>query len=87
MTTFSRNILLLLLSILVGVSFGVSAMWLAWEHNPQCSVHCAELGVSWGYWLSIGASWAAITSAITFFAFWAATKIWHRLSIGGNRLI
>nr|WP_261794407.1 hypothetical protein [Comamonas testosteroni] len=27
---------------------------MAWDHNPQCEIHCAEQGIDWGYWLALG---------------------------------
>lgn len=32
-------------------------MYMAWQHDPQCAVHCAGSGISWGHWLGLGASW------------------------------
>jgi len=55
------------ISVLAGVIPGGASMYVAWQHNPQCEIHCAELGVSWGYWLFIGASWAIPTMVVTFF--------------------
>lgn len=42
---------------LLGLALGAAMMYMAWLHNPQCEIHCGELGISWGYWLLIGASW------------------------------
>jgi hypothetical protein len=47
----------LVLSALVSVVVGGAAMYVAWEHNSQCEIHCEGV-VHWGYWLFIGASWA-----------------------------
>ncbi len=46
--------LLLAFSSLLGVLLGGALMWMAWQHNAQCEIHCPELGVDWGYWLVLG---------------------------------
>ena len=46
--------LLLAFSSLLGVLLGGALMWMAWQHNAQCEIHCPELGVDWGYWLALG---------------------------------
>ena len=46
--------LLLAFSSLLGVLLGSALMWMAWQHNAQCEIHCPELGVDWGYWLVLG---------------------------------
>lgn len=46
-----------LLSLLLGLLAGVAAMAMAWDHNPQCAIHCAESGIDWGHWLTIGVFW------------------------------
>ena len=46
--------LLLAFSSLLGVLLGGALMWMAWQHNAQCEIHCPELGVDWGYWLTLG---------------------------------
>jgi hypothetical protein len=48
------------LSGLLGLALGAAMMCMAWRHNPQCEIHCGELGISWGYWLLIGASWLVV---------------------------
>ncbi|MGE8440077.1 MAG: hypothetical protein ACN6OS_00675 [Comamonas testosteroni] len=45
----------LIISACVGFVMGGLLMWMAWEHNPQCEIHCAEQGIDWGYWLALGA--------------------------------
>lgn len=47
----------LVFSLLAGIVAGVVAMYMAWQHDPQCAVHCPERDISWGYWLGLGASW------------------------------
>lgn len=47
----------LVFSLLAGIVAGVVAMSVAWQHDPQCAVHCSERGIAWGYWLGLGASW------------------------------
>ena len=77
-----RNLALFLVPAIVGVAFGILAMWAAWQHNPQCSVHCAEEGISWAYWLNVGASWVVMVTPLAFLVTWAAFKIWRRFAGG-----
>ena len=42
------------ISLSLGGLLGAVLMWLAWQHNAQCEIHCPELGVDWGYWLALG---------------------------------
>jgi len=54
-----------LVSALLGAAAGGAMMYIAWDHNPQCEIHCPEPGVGWGYWILIGASlFIAVVSAI-----------------------
>jgi len=59
------------LSVLAGVLAGAAMMYVAWQHNPQCEIHCQELGIAWGNWLTIGASWAIPVAII----FWLVLSI------------
>ena len=43
------------ISLCAGFLLGGLVMWMAWQHNPQCEIHCAEQGIDWGYWLTLGA--------------------------------
>ena len=43
------------ISLCVGLLLGGLVMWMAWQHNPQCEIHCAEQGIDWAYWLTLGA--------------------------------
>ncbi|WP_370680005.1 hypothetical protein [Comamonas sp. GB3 AK4-5] len=43
-------------SLMVGWVCAGLLMWMAWQENAQCEIHCAELGVDWGYWLTLGAA-------------------------------
>lgn len=45
----------LIISACAGFVVAGLLMWMAWEHNPQCEIHCAEQGIDWGYWLALGA--------------------------------
>ena len=54
-----------LLSLLVGTVPGAALMWIAWQENSQCEIHCAELGIDWSYWLSLGAAGWALGFALT----------------------
>ena len=44
-----------IISLCVGFLLGGLVMWMAWQHNPQCEIHCAEQGIDWVYWLTLGA--------------------------------
>ena len=43
------------ISLCAGCLVGALVMWMAWQHNPQCEIHCAEQGIDWVYWLTLGA--------------------------------
>lgn len=43
-----------LAGLCAGFLAGALVMWMAWNHNPQCEIHCAEQGIDWGYWLALG---------------------------------
>lgn len=47
----------LVFSLSLSLCIGGTAMYLAWQHNPQCAIHC-EGAIRWRYWLLLGASWA-----------------------------
>lgn len=36
-----------------------SGMNAAWQHNPQQEIY-SDVGINWGYWLGIGASWLIV---------------------------
>lgn len=46
----------LIISACAGFAMAGLLMWMAWKHNPQCEIHCAEQGIDWGYWLALGAA-------------------------------
>ena len=46
--------LCLTISAFAGLVLAGLLMWMAWDHNPQCEIHCAEQGIDWGYWLALG---------------------------------
>jgi hypothetical protein len=48
---------------LLGIFAGVTAMYAAWEHNPQGEFH-DETGVHWADWCGVGLSWFAVVSGI-----------------------
>ena len=48
--------LCLIISVCAGLLLAGLLMWMAWDHNPQCEIHCAEQGVDWGRWLALGAA-------------------------------
>ena len=45
----------LVISLSVAFLLGGLVMWMAWQHNSQCEIHCAEQGLDWAYWLTFGA--------------------------------
>lgn len=59
---------LLPLSFLVAMFTAAFAVYAAWQLNPQCSIHCPESGIDWGYLLSIGASWFVAAGLLVFVA-------------------
>lgn len=44
----------LIVSACIGLVLAAALMWIAWDHNPQCEIHCAEQDIDWGYWLALG---------------------------------
>lgn len=61
------------LSFLVfAILVGSLAMLIAWQHNPQCEIHCGGL-VNWSYWLLIGVSWAVPTYVLMLLGSWVFT--------------
>lgn len=72
-------------SSICGLGLGGVMMYIAWQHNPQCSIHCPELGVSWGSWLFIGISWAVLTFVATFILLSALNMLGHVLRRRGLR--
>lgn len=57
MTRRSRRVLIsALVAALAGAVSAGAAMYVAWDHNPQCEIHC-DGNVDWPYWLLIGGSW------------------------------
>jgi len=49
-------------------------MTIAWQHNPQTSIHDAS-GISWGYWVGIGASWALPIFVLAFAAVYLVVRL------------
>ncbi|GAB2460435.1 hypothetical protein GCM10027082_09030 [Comamonas humi] len=49
-------VIAVLFSLAQGLVLGAALMWIAWQTNAQCEIHCAELGIDWGYWLALGAA-------------------------------
>ena len=48
------------LKVVLGSLFGglltaIFIMFLAWNHNSQCEIHCEGV-INWGYWLTLGVS-------------------------------
>ena len=44
----------LIVSTLFGLIAGSLIMYVSWQHNSQCEIHCEGV-VYWGYWFSLGA--------------------------------
>lgn len=76
---------LVAISSLCGLGFGGVMMYVAWHHNPQCSIHCSRLGVSWGNWLFIGISWAVPTFVVAFMVLGALVMVGYTLRSGVRR--
>lgn len=45
----------LIVSALLGLIAGFLIMYVSWQHNPQCEIHCEGI-IYWGYWLVLGLS-------------------------------
>lgn len=75
MTRFTRW--LVMISLLAGAFAGGTAMYAAWQHNPQCAIHCSELGIAWGYWFAIGSSWAIPAGLFLFVLIGAPAYVVH----------
>jgi len=58
-------------------------MFLAWQHNPQCEVHCEGV-IHWGYWLEIGASWALPSLLVGLAAQWLVLWLLNLLGALGR---
>lgn len=56
----------LAISLALGLPVGVGAMYLAWQHNPQCELHCAEQGIQYGALFGVGTSWVMMVSVSSF---------------------
>lgn len=46
----------LLASLIIGIVFASSAMYMAWQHNPQGEFY-ADGNINWSDWLLVGGSW------------------------------
>ncbi|MEG0936889.1 MAG: hypothetical protein RSE32_00675 [Comamonas sp.] len=60
------------ISLSLGGLLGGALMWMAWQHNAQCEIHCPELGVDWGYWLVLG---FAVSMALGGLLLWALQEL------------
>jgi len=58
----------------IGVITALVSMYIAWQHNSQCEIHCDE-SIYWGYLLSIGASWLFVTASIIFLSLLVIQKV------------
>lgn len=56
----------LAVSLALGLIVGAGAMYIAWQHNPQCEFHCAEEGIHYSALFGLGASWAVVVSVVSF---------------------
>ena len=63
--------------LLLGLLAQIIAMHIAWKHNAQCEIYCAEfvddgytfingIYIDFSYWFLIGFSWFAITFLVVF---------------------
>lgn len=48
-----------------GLLAGGLAMYVAWQHNPQCTIHC-DGNIEWRYWLFVGFTWFMTVSVVLF---------------------
>ena len=62
---------------IISLIVALSAMYMAWNHNPQCAYHCEGV-IHWGSLLSVGGAWFAIV----FVAMLAASLPIYRLVKG-----
>lgn len=60
----------LIVSALLGFIAGSLIMYVSWQHNPQCEIHC-EGTVYWGYWLALGLSACVLVFLAVFGLVWA----------------
>ena len=47
------NKIQLIISTLLGLVAGSLIMYISWQHNSQCEIHCEGI-VHWGYWFTLG---------------------------------
>jgi len=58
-------------------------MYIAWQHNSQCDVHCGDI-IHWDYWFTLGGLWFAATFVSTFSAFAACVFLWRNFRSGSG---
>jgi hypothetical protein len=54
----------LIISTIIGLILASLMMYLAWQHNPQCEIHCEEI-IHFSYWVGIGFSWFILGFIVT----------------------
>ena len=59
----------LIVSALFGLIAGSLIMYVSWQHNPQCEIHC-EGTIYWGYWLVLGLSALTLVFLAIFGLIW-----------------
>ncbi|SDX01231.1 hypothetical protein [Marinobacter mobilis] len=53
---------ILMVAFIAGLTVTCGALYLAWQHNPQCEYHCEGV-IHWSNLLPLGLSWFAVTFA------------------------
>ncbi len=51
----AANKVRLFVSLIFALVAATLVMYVSWQHNPQCEIHCKGV-VHWGYWFTLGAS-------------------------------
>ena len=57
--------------LLIGFSIIISgiAMYIAWQHNPQCEFHCEDV-INWYNWFNVGLSWFILSYVVALIIVW-----------------
>ena len=65
---------LILIPFSVGLLIAGISMFIAWNHNPQCEIHCDGV-IHWGWWFLIGGIWLFIGFIVSFVGQFIIQKI------------
>lgn len=57
----------IILATIIGLILAAINMYIAWQHNPQCEIHC-EGEIDWFHWFLIGISWLLAGFIVTLIA-------------------